>query len=169
MNEPWTCSQHVERGGVGWPKRSGGGRAPGMGAGRPGGLLGGKESGRAAGHREHAILPLELIDRVLNLDVERHPGRREEAVVRACSMGKEQVEGSTAVACGAQRGEVALCGRRLCRGSQRGRHAQNGGGGRRIRRRARARAKAGARARAGVRARAMSTPTPARRIHRSAA
>ena len=26
MNEPWTCSQHVERGGVGWPKRSGGGR-----------------------------------------------------------------------------------------------------------------------------------------------
>ena len=26
MNEPWTCSQHVERGGVWWPKRSGGGR-----------------------------------------------------------------------------------------------------------------------------------------------
>ena len=50
--------------------------------------FGGEESGRAAGHCEHAILPLELIDRVLNLDVERHPGRREEAVVRACSRNK---------------------------------------------------------------------------------
>ena len=40
MNEPWTCSQ-----------------------------LWGEESGRAAGHREHAILSLELVDRVLNLDV----------------------------------------------------------------------------------------------------
>lgn len=47
----------------------------------------GAAGGREGSHREKAILPLELIHSVLDLDVQRRPRGREEAVIGACLEG----------------------------------------------------------------------------------